>query len=228
MNPLKNWPKSERPREKLLSAGAESLSDAELLALFLRQGTRNLTVVDLARNLLAKYSGFRPLFDADIRELNQYPGLGPAKIAVIKAVVELSRRYYNEQLIRHGCLTNPNETKQYLRAQLRNCQRETFACLFLDNRNQVIQFEKMFQGTINQASVYPREIAKRALYHNACAVIFAHNHPSGYAQASQSDLLLTEKLVECLAVLEINVLDHLIIADNKTVSFAELGYLKKL
>lgn len=222
---LKTWPPSERPREKLLNAGAETLSDAELLAIFLNKGMRGKTAVDLGRDLLHHFHGLRPLFDADLAELATLPGIGPAKSAILKAVTEISRRYFKEQLIREGCLTNPGRAGEYLRAQLRHCTRETFACLFLDNRHQIIKFETLFEGTINQASIHPREVVKRTLALNACAVIFAHNHPSGHPQPSEADRVLTDRLIQCLALFEIRVLDHFIIADNRIVSMAKLGHI---
>jgi len=225
MTKLADWPSSERPREKLFNQGVASLSDAELLALLLRQGNKGQNVIDLARDLIKKFNGLRPLLEAEVNELQQHSGLGPAKIAVLKSIIELSRRYYKEQLVRQDCLTNSALTTQYLRTQLRDCQRETFACLFLDNRNQIISFEKLFQGTINQANVHIREIAKRALYHNSSAVILAHNHPSGHPQPSQADIDLTTKIIQSFALFEIQVLDHIIIADNRAISLAELGHM---
>lgn len=222
---MKNWPSAERPREKLLSLGAEALSNAELLAVFLSKGTKGKTALDLAIELIQTFDGLRPLLDAELNELALQPGLGPAKSATLKAITEMARRYYKEQLLRQGSLTAPEQAGAYLHAQLRHRTRETFACIFLDNRHQIIKFESIFEGTINQASIHPREVVKRAINLNACAIILAHNHPSGHPQPSEADILLTQRLIQCLDLFEIKVLDHFIIADNQIVSLANLGHL---
>lgn len=221
---ITDWPVEERPREKLLSRGADALSDAELLAIFLRTGVSGLTAVDLARELLAGFGGLKHLLSAGEIEFCQQHGLGRAKYAQLQAVLEMARRHLLEDLQRGDALCSPQQTRHYLSAQLQNCSQEVFACLFLDNRNRVISFDKMFYGTIDGASVYPREVVKLALKKNAAAVIFAHNHPSGVAEPSGADEHITRKLVEALGLVDIRVLDHIIVGDS-LVSFAERGLL---
>jgi DNA repair protein RadC len=222
---ITDWPAEERPREKLLARGAEALSDAELLAIFLRTGVRGKTAVDLARELLNEFGSLRALFEADERRLCRETGLGPAKFAQLRATLELARRHLLENLKRGDVLTNPQATRAYVRARLRDHAHEVFACLFLDNRHRVIFFEEMFHGTIDGTSVHPREVVKRALAHNAAAVIFAHNHPSGVAEPSQADEMLTRRLKDALALVDIRVLDHIVVGDHQIVSFAERGLL---
>jgi len=222
---IKEWPSCERPREKLLHRGPESLSDAELLALFLRTGLRGRNAVDLARDLLSRFQGLRPLLDSTQGALCDTPGIGPAKSAQLKAALELGRRYLEATLRRDVVLASPEQTRLFLKARLRSYQHEVFACLFLDNRHRVICFEELFGGTIDGASVYPREVVKRALHHNAAAVIFAHNHPSGVAEPSPADRAITQRLREALGLMDVRVLDHLVIGDNEVVSFAERGLL---
>lgn len=222
---ISDWPAEERPREKLLARGPASLSDAELLAIFLRTGLPGLTAVDLARSLLAEHGGLRKLLDADARRFCDSPGLGLAKYAQLQAVLEMVRRYLRETLMRGDALRNPADTRNYLTAQLRDRAHEVFACLFLDTRHRVIAFDEVFRGTIDGASVHPREIVKLALAHNAAALIFAHNHPSGIAEPSQADLRLTRRLREALQLVDIRVLDHLIVGDGAVLSFAEQGLL---
>ncbi len=224
MIPIKHWPADERPREKLLLRGAEALSDAELLAIFLRTGTRGKTAVDLARELLHEFTGLRALFDADETRFCQANGLGQAKYTQMQAVLEMSRRYLRERMQRGDALTDPDAVRFYLTSKLRDAQSEIFACLFLDNRHRVIQYEELFYGTIDGASVHPREVVRKALQHNAAAVIFAHNHPSGVAEPSQADERITQKLKDALALIDVRVLDHFIIGDQ-VVSFAERGLL---
>ncbi len=222
---ISDWPADERPREKLLARGPASLSDAELLAIFLRTGLPGLTAVDLARRLLADHGSLRRLLDADARRFCDSPGLGLAKYAQLQAVLEMVRRYLRETLQRGDALRNPADTRNYLTAQLRDRAYEVFACLFLDTRHRVIAFDEVFRGTIDGASVHPREIVKLALAHNAAALIFAHNHPSGIAEPSQADLRLTRRLREALQLVDIRVLDHLIVGDGAVLSFAEQGLL---
>jgi len=222
--PITDWPLDKRPREKLLARGSESLSDAELLAIFLRTGIRGKTAVDLSHDLLENFSGLRHLLKADQQAFCQHNGLGPAKYAQLQAVLEMARRYLSAGLARGDSLTSPQETRQYLTAQLRDYSHEVFAVLFLDQRHRVIEFEEMFRGTLDGASVYPREVVKKALAHNAAAVIFAHNHPSGVAEPSQSDERITQRLKEALALVDIRVLDHFVVGDE-VVSFAERGLL---
>ncbi len=222
---ITDWPEQERPREKLLQRGSAALSDAELLAIFLRTGTRGKTAVDLARELLADFGSLKALLAADCQRFCQSLGLGTAKYAQLQAVLEMARRHFVEILQQDDVLTSPEATRAYLSAQLRGYSYEVFACLFLDNKHRIIKLEELFRGTIDGASVYPREVAKRALHHNAAAVIFAHNHPSGIAEPSQADRLITDKLKQALNLFDIRVLDHFIIGDGVPFSFAEHGLL---
>ncbi|NQY27378.1 MAG: DNA repair protein RadC [Piscirickettsiaceae bacterium] len=222
---IKDWPADERPREKLLQHGANILSDAELLAIFLRTGVTGLSAVELAKNLLASFGSLRALLEADQTAFCQQHGLGPAKFVQLQAVLEMSRRHLESTLSRGDALTDAATTKQYLQQRLRAYHHEVFACLFLDNKHRMIAFEELFQGTIDGASVYPREVVKRALAHNAAAVIFAHNHPSGIAEPSQADYAITTRLKSALGLVDIRVLDHIVIGDGETVSFAEIGRL---
>jgi DNA repair protein RadC len=225
MGSIRDWPASERPREKLLARGAQALSDAELLAIFLRTGVRGKTAVDVARELLQSYGGLRALLEADRQGFCATHGLGAAKYAQLQAVLEMARRHLAEQLRRTEPLENPAVTRRYLASRLRHLPHEVFACLFLDNRHRVITYEELFRGTIDGASVHPREVVKRALFHNAAAVILAHNHPSGVAEPSRADMQLTRRLVDALALVDIRVLDHFIIGDGDGVSLAERGCL---
>jgi DNA repair protein RadC len=222
---INDWPLAERPREKLLERGAAALSDAELLAIFLRTGVRGRSAVDLARDLLARHDGLRGLLDADTRACLEFPGLGAAKYAQLQAALELGRRYLETTLQRSDPLTSPAVTGQYLTARLRPYEREVFACLFLDNRHRVIRFEELFFGTIDSAVVEPREVVRAALRVNAAAVILAHNHPSGVAEPSRADERLTRSLREALALIGVRVLDHIIVGEGATVSLAERGLL---
>lgn len=222
---IKDWPADERPREKLLQRGAAALTDAELLAIFLRTGITGKTAVDMARELLCEYGSLRALLSADRERFCQSLGLGDAKYAQLQAVMEMARRYFSEILQRGNALTSPDITRAYLSAQLRGYSYEVFGCLFLDNQHRVIQWEELFRGTIDGASVYPREVAKRALFHHAAAVIFAHNHPSGINEPSQADKHITEKLKQALALFDIRVLDHFIVGDGEPFSFAEHGLI---
>jgi DNA repair protein RadC len=222
---ISHWPAAERPREKLCAQGPASLSDAELLAIFLRTGVPGKTAVDLARELLQEYGSLRALFEAERVRFCRSRGLGQAKYVQLQAVLELGRRHLREALKRGAALNSPSDTKQYLTAQLRDRPHEVFACLFLDTRHRVIAFEELFRGTIDGASVHPREIVKRALAHNAAALILAHNHPSGVAEPSQSDQRLTQRLRDALQLVDVRVIDHLVVGDGQVASFAELGLL---
>ncbi|MCU7947285.1 MAG: DNA repair protein RadC [Candidatus Thiodiazotropha sp. (ex Cardiolucina cf. quadrata)] len=221
--PITDWPIDERPREKLLQRGAHSLSDAELLAIFLRTGVTGQTAVDLARSLLGEFGGLRQLLAANQQQFCQARGLGQAKFAQLQAVLEMSRRYLQEQLRKSDSLTNPQQTRNYLQAKLRHYPYEVFSCLFLDNRHRIICYEELFRGTIDGASVHPREVVKRALEHNAAALILAHNHPSGVAEPSRADQQITKRLKEALALVDIRVLDHIVIGEGEPVSLAERG-----
>ncbi|MCG6868266.1 MAG: DNA repair protein RadC [Gammaproteobacteria bacterium] len=221
---ITDWPASERPREKLLTRGSQALSDAELLAIFLRTGVQGLSAVDLARELLAKFGGLRPLLQADIDTFCQEHGLGQAKFAQLQAVLEMGRRHLYEAMQRGETLCGPESTREFLAARLRDHPFEVFACLFLDNRHRVIAFEELFRGTIDGASVHPREVVRRALHHNAAALIFAHNHPSGVAEPSRADEQITKRLKDSLALVDIRVLDHFVVGDT-VLSFTERGLL---
>jgi len=221
---IRDWPTEERPRERLLRHGASALSDAELLAIFLRTGVAGKSAVDLARELLRDFGGVRGLLDADRKCFARGIGLGDAKFAQLQAVLELARRHMAESLQRDDVIESPQATRRYLALRLRHYPHEVFAALFLDNRHRVIAYEELFRGTIDQAAVHPREVAKRALHHNAAAVIFAHNHPSGVAEPSRSDEQITRQLRETLALLDVRVLDHIVIGDE-WVSLAERGML---
>lgn len=221
---ITDWPMEERPREKLLLRGSEALSDAELLAIFLRTGIRGKTAVDMSRDLLENFQGLRQLLKADQATFCAHNGLGPAKYAQLQAVLEMARRYLFETLQRGESLCSPEETRQFLSSKLRDYCHEVFAVLFLDQRHRVIKFEEMFMGTIDGASVYPREVVKKALEYNCAAVIFAHNHPSGVAEPSQADERITKRLKAALGLVDIRVLDHFVVGDE-VVSFAERGLL---
>ena len=219
---ISDWPEGERPRERLLAHGAAVLSDAELLAVILRTGIRGKSAVELGRELLARFQGIAGIFGAD---LSGVKGLGPAKRAQFVAALELARRSVGEQLRRDDALTSPGAVRDYLRLAIASLEHEVFVCLWLDAQHRVIASEEMFRGTLTQTSVYPREVVKAALRNNAAAVILAHNHPSGAAQPSQADELLTRNLKEALAMVDVKVLDHFIVAGRQAISFAERGLL---
>lgn len=222
---IKHWPRGERPRERLIERGAQALSDAELLAVVFGTGTGGASVLDVARNLLHSFGSLRRLLSAGPEVLLQQRGLGPARYATLQAALELARRHYREALRSGPAMTAPEATRQFLTAQLRDRPYEVFCCLHLDNRHRLIHFEEIFRGTIDGASVHPREVVRQALHYNSAALIFAHNHPSGVAEASQADELITRRLRDALALVDIRVLDHLIVGDNHCLSFAERGLL---
>lgn len=222
---ISDWPESERPREKLLRQGAEQLSDAELLAIFLRTGVPGKTAIDLARDLLYRFGGLRSLLQADRQTFCSGRGLGTAKYVQLQASLEISRRHLRESLEKGDALTSPEATRRFLSAHLRDRQREVFACLFLDNRHRVLTYEELFFGTIDGASVHPREVVKRSLALNAAAVILAHNHPSGVAEPSRSDEQITRRLKEALALVDIRLLDHMVVGDGDIASLAERGII---
>lgn len=223
--PITDWPAAERPREKLLQRGAQALSDAELLAIFLRTGVTGKTAVDLARELLEQFGGLRPLLEAESKTFCAAHGLGQAKYAQLQAVLEMARRHLQETLERGDALTSPDLTRRYLRLQLQHEVREVFAALYLDSQNRVLAFERLALGTIDSAAVYPREVLRRCLHHGAAAVIFAHNHPSGVAEPSQADRRITDQLRDALALVDIRVLDHIVVGVGGCTSFAERGWL---
>lgn len=221
---ISDWPATERPRERLLAHGARALTDAELLAVVLRTGVRGKSAVELARDLLNRFSGLGGVLAAG-RDLASVKGLGAAKRAQFAAVMELAQRSIGETLKEGAALTSPGAVRDYLRLALGPRDHEVFVCIWLDAQHRVVKFEEPFRGTLTQTSVYPREIVKSALGANAAAVIFAHNHPSGVAQPSQADELLTRNLKEALALVDVSVLDHFVIAGNQAISFAERGLL---
>lgn len=222
---IPQWPAAERPREKLLQRGPEALSDAELLAIFLRTGLPGKTAVDLARELLGRFGGLRPLLTATQEDFCAAPGLGDAKYAQLQAILEMARRFSGERLERGTALGSPADTRHYLSMRLRDEPQELFCCLFLDNRHRVLAFEELFRGTLDGAAVYPREVVKRVLAHNAAAVILAHNHPSGVAEPSRADELLTGRLKDALGLVDVRVLDHFVVGDGEVLSFAERGLI---
>lgn len=219
------WPAAERPREKLLTFGPKALSDAELLAIFLRIGCVGKSAVDLARELLQQYGGLRPLLEASQADFCRGLGLGAAKYAQLQAVLEMARRHLSAEMKEGDLLTSPDLVRTYLRAQLRHQPHEIFAVLFLDSQHRLIAYDEIFFGTIDSASVYPREVVKKALSRNAAAAILAHNHPSGIAEPSQMDLRMTQRLQEALDLVGVRVIDHMIVGDKEVISFAERGLL---
>ncbi len=223
---ISDWPEDERPRERLLRQGAGALSDAELLAIFLRVGVRGKSAVDLARELLQRFGSLNGLFAAGQRELAAVPGMGNAKYAQIQAILEMARRALGEELKQGTTFASPGAVRDYLRLRLAAEPREVFLALWLDARHQLITAEALFHGTLTQTAVYPREVVKTALAHNAAAVIFAHNHPSGVAEPSRADEQLTAALKQSLALVDVKVLDHFVVAGNAPpLSFAERGLL---
>jgi DNA repair protein RadC len=222
---INDWPEQERPREKLLGQGAASLSNAELLAIFLRTGVAGKTAVDLARELLRRFPSLQSLFAASEAAFTEIPGVGRAKYVQLQAVVELARRALLEDMRQTDMLSSPQAVRDYLRLTLRALEREVFVAVFLDAQHRAIKVEELFAGTLTQTSVYPREVVKRALHHNAAAVIFAHNHPSGTSEPSHADLLLTQALKQALALVDVGVLDHFVVGGGAALSFAERGLL---
>ena len=222
---ITDWPADERPREKLLARGPAALSDAELLAIFLRTGVTGRSAVDLARELLVRFGSLRALVAASQAQFSSALGLGPAKYVQLQAVIEMGRRVLAEDLRARDVLSDPAGTRRYLSAWLRDRDREVFVALFLDNQHRILAAEELSQGTIDAASVYPREVVKRALALGAAAVIFAHNHPSGVAEPSAADRVLTDRLRQALALVDVRVLDHFVVGEGAPVSFAERGWL---
>jgi DNA repair protein RadC len=221
---IRNWPIAERPREKLLQQGARQLSDAELLAIFLRTGMRGKTAVDLARELLAEFGGLKMLLNTSSQTLCQRPGVGKAKYAGLIAALELGQRYASEALKVGEILLSSQAAQKYLAYHLQHQQQEVFACLFLNTQHRILAYEELFHGTIDESSVYPREVVKRALAHNAAKVILAHNHPSGDPTPSQADCEITDLLRDSLALVDIRVIDHIIIGQQQCLSLAESGH----
>ena len=222
---INNWPEGERPRERLIQRGAAALSDAELLAIFFRTGVTGKSAVDLARDVLTQFGTLTHMFAASQTEFCEIHGMGPAKYVQLQAVLEMSRRALSEEMQTSDALNSPQAVRNFLKLKLQSRQQEVFMVIFLDAQHRVTATEEMFHGTLTQTSVYPREVVKRALFHNAAAVIFAHNHPSGVAEASHSDRLLTDALKQALALVDVRTLDHLIVAGSQCLSFAEKGLL---
>lgn len=218
---IPDWPISERPREKLLQKGVTALSDTELLAIFLRTGITGKSAVDLARELLSHFGSLTNVFAADQTSFCQLPGMGIAKYTQLQAVLEMARRALGEALKNGNAMNSPALVRDFLRLSLTNKQHEVFIGIFLDAKNHTIATEELFSGTLTQTSVYPREVIKRALHHNAAAIIFAHNHPSGVAEPSHADKVLTQSLKQALAMIDVKVLDHFIVGGSSTMSFAE-------
>jgi DNA repair protein RadC len=222
---IRDWPPSERPREKLLALGSGALSEAELLAIWLRHGTSGMNAIDLARSLLSRFGSLRALLSAGRNAVCSQTGVGPARWAELQAALEIVRRHHLERLQAGPVLASPRAARDYLIARLRDLEHEVFCCLFLDSRHRLTSCEELFRGTVDGASVHPREVVKQALARNATAVILAHNHPSGIAEPSQADEIITTRLRDALALVEIRLLDHLIIGDGACVSLAEKGLI---
>ncbi|HAT32241.1 MAG TPA: hypothetical protein DCW29_15745 [Janthinobacterium sp.] len=222
---ISDWPAQERPRERLISQGAAALSDAELLAVFLRTGVRGKSAVELARDTVGRFGSLHGLFGASLKDFSSVHGLGPAKFAQLQAVMELARRAIEEELASGQSLASPQAVKAYLRLTLSGQAHESFFVLFLDVKNRLIDTKEMFRGTLTHTSVYPREVVKEALARNAASVMLAHNHPSGAPEPSESDLLLTRSLMQALALVDVRILDHFVVAGRQVHSFAEHGQL---
>ncbi len=220
-----DWPETERPQEKLIAQGSTTLSDAELLAVIIRHGCKGLSAVDLCRDLLGHFGGLRELLEADQANFCRRPGIGLTRYTQMKACLELGRRYQQASLKRGVAIGGPEDTLKFLEAKLKGHHQEVFACLFLDVRHRIIRFEELFWGTIDGASVYPRELVKRAMHYNAAALIVAHNHPSGIAEPSRSDRTLTRRLQDAVDLVDVRLLDHFVIGDGESVSFAQRGWL---
>lgn len=222
---IREWPADERPREKLLQRGAGSLTDAELLAVFLGSGVRGRNVVELARGLLVKFGGLRQLLEADREAFVGELGLGPVRYSQLQAMLEIGRRHLATAIARESAMDSPAAVRRYLKAMLRHEVSEVFGCLFLDTKHRPLAFEILFRGTIDRASVYPREVVRRALQHNAAALILCHNHPSGNSEPSQDDVHLTVSLKRGLALIDVRVLDHIIVGDGEPLSMVERGWV---
>ncbi len=222
---IHQWPKNDRPRERLLQYGAKILSDAELLAIFLRTGTYGKTALDLARDLLKAFDGLDKILEADYDSFVEIKGLGPAKYCQLQATLELVRRHYHSKVMDSDGFTNHAMVKQYLISHFPDSKNEIFACLLLDNQHRLLRFEPLFNGTINEAQVYPRVVAQTCLRYNAAAIIFAHNHPSGCLTPSKSDKIITAKLIETLDLIDVRVLDHFIVGQGDVFSMAQNGLI---
>ena len=224
--PIKDWPEAERPREKLLNSGPSSLSDAELLAIFIRTGVPGKTALDLARDALLDAGGLRALLNLSANQLCESKGIGTAKYVQFQAGLELGRRYLMERMEKGDAISSPQVSRDYLTLQLRDKQYESFFAMFLDSKHRVIHHQELFRGTIDSASVPIREVVKEALRHNAAAMVVAHNHPSGVAEPSAADRSLTDALYQALDLVGVKLLDHFVVGDSDVVSFAEIGALR--
>lgn len=222
---ISDWPEQERPREKLLQQGASFLSDAELLAIFLRVGVKGKSAVSLARELIDYFGSLRALIDASQQQFCQFNGMGTAKYAQLQASIELSRRYLLQSMKVGEAITSANMAKEFLRLKMSAYQNEVFAALFLNSQHHVIEFKELFFGSLDEAPVYTRDIVRQTIDCNAAAIIIAHNHPSGNPKPSQSDIAITQKIKQALDLIDVKLLDHLIIGHNKVESLAELGKL---
>ena len=222
---IKSWPEQERPREKMLKQGASALSDAELLALILRTGTNGQDAVSFSRDMLLHFGGLRDLLEADYKTLSAYHGIGLARFSLMQAVLELGRRCLQEDMQRSELVDSTHTMKQYLIAKMRHLTQEVFACIYLDSAKKVIQYKELFFGSLTSAAVYPREVVKLALNIGAAYVVLVHNHPSGTAEASSADIAITHTLQDVLQKVDVRVLDHMIVADNKVFSFFEADIL---
>jgi DNA repair protein RadC len=222
---IREWPPEERPREKLLARGAGSLTDAELLAVFLGSGIKGRGVLDLARGLLLKFGGLRQVLEADRQAFVGELGLGPVRYSQVQALLEIGRRHLAMSIERESAMDSPHTVRRYLKSMLRHEASEVFGCLFLDSKHRPLAFEILFRGTIDRASIYPREVVRRALLHNAAALILCHNHPSGHCEPSQDDVHLTQVLKRSLALIDVRVVDHVIVGDGEPLSMVEHGWL---
>lgn len=220
---IKEWPAQERPRERLLSLGAEALSDAELLTIFLRTGTQGKTALDLARDALLKFGSLREVLSAKQNDFCDIDGFGPAKFAQLQATIEMSKRCFFEQIKEERLIDSSDACKDFVLRALKHQSHEVFACLFLDTQHKVIHFEELFQGTLNAAYVHPREVVRKVIEYNASAIVLAHNHPSGCTSPSKSDHRITQQIQSAVKLIDVRVLDHLIVGNNKVYSFAEHG-----
>lgn len=222
---IKNWPPGDRPRERLVQSGAEQLSDTELLAILLGRGAPGLSAVDLARSLLIRFGGIRGVMTAQYGTLQALYGMGPVKSAVLIAARECCCRYFGEKLLPGKRIASPSDSTNFLLARLRDRPHEVFCCIFLDNRHRILAFDELFRGTIDNTTVYPREVVKQALQRNAAAVILAHNHPSGVAEPSDADQLITRRIRDALDLVDVRLLDHFIVGDGTCVSLAQRGLI---
>lgn len=222
---IRDWPSAERPREKLLKNGPQTLSEAELLAVLLQSGTRGQSALDIARRLLAEFGSLRDLLTADRAKVCAARGLGPSRFVTLQAAVELARRHHQQVMMNGSAIADPSALREFVRVRLRDLTHEVFCCVYLDNRHRVIAFQELFRGTIDWTSVHPREVIKEALARNAAAVILAHNHPSGNPEPSQADELITRRLKDALGLVEIRLIDHLVVADRSCISLAEQGVI---